>query len=432
MSRLDLLTANDVSGQYPASQYAAGVKAKARPSLKGANKADVCIIGGGFTGLSAALTLAERGYQVVLLEAQRVGFGASGRNGGQIGTGQRIEVDALEKTEGKERAKALFALGVEAHDYVLKLCKKHKIDIGYQKGVAHFGFHARETDHAARIVERLEEDYDYTQAEAIAPDQVSEFVGSSVYHGGAVDWGSGHGDPLALALGLARAAEKAGAVIYENARVTQIEPQITTDHGHVDAPITLLACNGYLGQLHEPTARHVMPINNFIVATEPLGEAQARALIPQNTAIADTKFVINYYRLSPDHRLLFGGGESYGYRFPKDLAQKARKPMLEVFPALRDAKIDYAWGGTLAITMSRMPYIRRFGALYTAAGYSGHGVAMANYMGHLCALAIDGETQGFDLMASIKHQPFPGGTTMRHPLLVAAMLWFQLRDKIGI
>ncbi len=432
MSRLDLLTANDQQGIYPASHYSSNKNPKPRARLEGEIRTDICVIGAGFTGLSAALSLAEMGYKVIVLEAQRVGFGASGRNGGQIGSGQRLEPDELEKQFGFERAKAMFELGHQAHDYVLEICRKHNIDIGYQKGIAHLENTSSDVRSLHERVEKISKRFNIKDLDLIDTVNKGEFISSELYAGGVCHWDGGHGDPLALALGVAKAAEKAGAVIYENSRVTELLPHAKTKNGAVKADYLLLACNGYLGDLHRKTGRYVMPINNFIVATEPLGEVNAKALLPKNTAVADSKFVVNYFRRSPDHRLLFGGGESYGYRFPSNLAEKARKPMLQVFPQLKNTKIDYAWGGTLAITMSRLPYVAREGNLFVSAGYSGHGVALANYMGHLIAQAIDGDSRGFELMAAVKHRAFPGGKTMRHPLLIAAMLWYQMRDKIGV
>ena len=247
--------------------------------------------------------------------------------------------------------------------------------------------------------------------------------------------GAAHLHPLNFALGLARAADAAGARIFEGSAVHHIEGgkqiRVQPDAGHVIADHVILACNGYLGGLNRKVAARVMPINNFIAATEPLGEG-VKDVLPRDVAVADSRFVVNYFRLSHDGRLLFGGGESYGYKFPSDIAAKVRKPMLVVFPHLKDVRIDYAWGGTLAITMKRLPYVARVAPnILSASGYSGHGVGTATHAGMLMARAIQGDGDGFDTMAAIPNMPFPGGPAMRNPLLVLAMSWYAMRDRLG-
>ncbi len=433
---MDLLTANDRSGEYPRSWYAASAEIPPpRPAAKGALKCDVCIVGGGFTGLSAALHLAERGYDVVLLEAQRVGFGASGRNGGQVGTGQRLEQDALEKLVGREDARALWELSLESVQLVRDLCARPGMDCRFVDGVIHADHRARFVPHSHAYAEKLRNEYGYDLITPLTRDEIRALVGSSAYHGGTLDMGSGHVHPLNLALGMARMAEDAGARLYELSRVSDYRAgdpcHLRTDRAEISADHVLLAGNGYLGDLEPRLSARIMPINNFIAATEPLDEATARALIRDDHAVADSKFVINYFRLSHDRRMLFGGGESYGYRFPRDIAAKVRKPMLEIFPQLADTRIDYAWGGTLGITMNRMPCFARLrGNVLSAAGYSGHGVALATLGGKIAAEAIAGQAERFDLMARVPTRPFPGGAALRWPLLVLAMVWFSLRDRL--
>lgn len=255
------------------------------------------------------------------------------------------------------------------------------------------------------------------------------------YKGGILDHGAGHLHPLNLALGLARAAAAAGATLHEQSEVLEIsegaEVCVKTAGGEVRANHLILACNGYLGGLNRQVASKVMPINNFVVATEPLGDAVEQVL-GRDVAVADSKFVVNYFRLSHDKRLLFGGGESYGYRFPTDIEAVVRKPMTQIFPHLRDVKVDYAWGGTLGITMKRMPYLARLAPnVLSASGYSGHGVGTAIHAGQLMAHAIQGEAEGFDTLSRVPAPTFPGGPSMRSPLLVLAMTWFTLRDRLG-
>ncbi len=434
---MNLLFTNDRRGEYPQSWYAASTdRLPPFAALKGEQRADVCVIGAGYTGLSAALHLAEAGMDVVLIEAHRVGFGASGRNGGQLGSGQRMEQDGLEKLMGPEDAMKLWQLAEGAKTLVKSLIKRHEIDCHLKPGILHGCFSAREVAHEHKYVDHLNTRYGYDQIVGLDIDATREICPSPAYDGGSLDMGAGHLHPLAYALGLARAAAGAGVRIYEKSLVHDItrgtKPVVRTDHGRVTCDHVVLACNGYLGGLERKVAARVMPINNFIIATEPLGDAAAHVLT-RDIAVADTKFVVNYFRLSHDKRLLFGGGESYGYKFPRDIKATVRKPMLQIYPHLRDAKIDYAWGGTLGITMKRMPYLARLAPnILTASGYSGHGVGTATHAGALMAQAIRGDAQGFDTMARVPAPAFPGGVMMRAPLLALAMTWYALRDRIGV
>ncbi|MDJ0628718.1 MAG: FAD-binding oxidoreductase [Rhodobacter sp.] len=431
---MNLLYANDRRGQYPPSWYAA--TAEPLPpfaALRGETAADVCVVGGGFTGLSAALHLAEKGYDVALIEAHRVGFGASGRNGGQVSGGQRQDQNTLERLHGRDDARKMWDIALDSVALVKSLIADHRIDAAWRDGVAHADWSAKGAAESQAYAEKLARDYGYGAVEPLDRAGVRALVGSQAFHGGLIDWGSGHIHPLRFALGIAGAAETAGARIFEETEAHHVETGLVrTARGRIKADHIVLACNGYLGGLDRATAARVMPINNYIAATEPLGD-RAAGILSKDIAVADSKFVVNYWRLSEDRRLLFGGGESYSYRFPKDIAALVRKPMLEIYPQLRETGIDYAWGGTLAITRTRMPdFSRPRPGLWSASGYSGHGVALATLAGQILAEAIHGDTTRFDVMAKARPGPFPGAGGLRNPLLALAMTWYSLRDRLGI
>jgi gamma-glutamylputrescine oxidase len=433
---MNLLHVNDKAGEYPTSYYAATAApmGRMRP-LQGAVRADVCIIGGGYTGLSAALHLAERGLSVVLLEAHRVGFGASGRNGGQVGTGQRLDQATLQGMLGKTTAHQLWQIGEAAKALVQDLIARHDMPVRFYPGIAHACRTESERREYLDNAELLARDYGYDKITPLDRAALGALIGSKVYVGGDIDRGAGHLHPLNYAIGIAQAAERAGAVIHERSEVLAIEhgPRVTvrTATGQVSADHLILACNGYLGGLEPGVAARVMPINSYVLATEPLGD-RAAGIIAEPVAVTDTKFVNNYWRLSEDGRLLFGGAETYGYRFP-DVVKAVSAPMLKVYPQLAGTRIDYAWGGTLAITMNRLPcFMRPAANVLSASGYSGYGVAMASMAGKILADAVAGQAGQFDVMAGLPQTAFPGGARLRSPLLVLAMTWFALRDRFGV
>ena len=421
---------------YPDSYYTAtAIGVEDRPELKGEERADVCVIGGGYTGLSAALNLAERGYDVVLLEAERVGWGASGRNGGLIGSGQRKDALELEEHFGYKASKALWDIAEDAKAEIRERVERHEIDCDLQFGQIE-GVHKQSyVGSSAEYAEALAERYDYPHARALSRDEVRSIVATDTFLEGLHDTQAMSIHPLNYALGLARAATEAGVRIYERSRVTgytRSDPTtVTTAQGSVEARFIVLGCNGYLGKLEKRVAGRIMPINNFMIATEPLGEAAARALIADRNCVHDTRFVVNYFRTSADHRLLFGGGENYRSGFPRDIEAFVRPYMLKLFPQLDGARIDYAWGGTLSVTVKRFPQFGRLEPnVFFAHGYSGHGVSIANIAGKILAETIAGTAERFDVMASIKALPFPGGTLLRYPGMVLGMLYYSLKDKL--
>ncbi|MBE9537498.1 MAG: FAD-binding oxidoreductase [Proteobacteria bacterium] len=419
------------------SWYAASADLNlAFPPLQGETTADVCIIGGGYTGLSAAIHLRERGYSVVLLEANKVGWGASGRNGGHVGMGQRADQDKLEAMLGMEHAQALWKIAVEAVDTVTDLIERFDISCELKQGNLHVATRAGENTELQAHAEHLNKVYNYHKIRYAMPAEVAELTSGQGFHGATVDTGCKHLHPLKYAQGLALAASSLGASIHEQSRVLSYTEgsavRVKTAGGEVKAKYLVLACNGYLEKLEPRAAGRIMPINNFMLATEPLSEHLARQLIRDDTSMSDTLFVINYWKLSADNRLLFGGGENYTKRFPADIKNFVRKYMLHIYPELRDTRIDYGWGGTLAVTMNRMPDFGRLSSqVFYAHGYSGHGVPIATMAGKLLAEAISGTAERFDVMARVPTPPFPGGTLLRWPGLVAGMLFYSLRDRLG-
>lgn len=421
---------------YPDSYYAAtAVGVHEHGQLQGEQRADVCVIGGGFTGLSAALNLAEHGLDVVLLEAERIGFGASGRNGGLIGSGQRQDALEAEEQFGYERARQLWDLAEAAKTEIRERVVKHRIDCDLQYGQLEGVHKSRYVGWPAEYAAALADRYDYPHARALSRDETREMVATDDFLEGLFDEQAMTIHPLNYALGIARAAREAGVAIYENSRVrhySRTSPSVVkTAAGSVEASHIVLACNGYLGKLESRVAGKIMPINNFVIATEPLGADRAKNLIAGRFGIHDTRFVVDYFRLSNDHRLLFGGGENYRAGFPKDIAAFVRPYMLRLFPQLDDVRIDYAWGGTLSVTVNRQPHVGRLKPnLYFAQGYSGHGISTANFAGKVIAEAIAGTAERFDVLAGLPTHTFPGGTLLRYPGMVLGMLYYSLKDKL--
>ena len=411
------------------------------PRLQDHINVDVCVVGGGYTGLSSALHLAKKGYSVALLEAERIGWGASGRNGGHCSTGQRMNQQELEKLIGLERAKVLWEYGLEAVQTVRDLILEHDIKCDLKNGDLHVINKARELPGLQQEVEHMQSVYDYEYLKFCDLAETREMIGSENFYGGLLDTKGAHLHPLKYALGLADAAWEGGVKLFENSRVLSCRQArsagdsdkvtIVTEEGEVTADFMVLACNGYLEKLSPAIAGKIMPINNFVLATEPLEQELATELIRDDVAVADSLFVINYWKLSADNRLLFGGGENYTRQFPADIKKFVRKYMLRVYPQLETTRIDYAWGGTLAITMNRLPVFGSQGNnIFYAHGYSGHGVPTATFAGKLIAEVVSGTAERFDVMAGLPNCNFPGGTLLRWPGLVAGMLYYSLRDRL--
>ena len=404
------------------------------PVLDGDVSADVVIIGGGFTGLSAATHLAKAGTNVVLIEAERFGDGASGRNGGQLGTGQRGSLDELEAELGWTRAKALFDLAEEAKAHLLEFSETNGIEIDFMPGQLSVAHKKRYVDDYRRYADYMQEKAGYPHMTFMDAEETAQRVGSRRYYGGTRDVGTGHIHPLKLVIGTARVAAAAGAKLYEKTRSTGIISQggkvrVTTPRGTIMADKALIAVNAYGGDLEPESAAHVMPIGSFIGATVPLGSDSP--VIPGGESVDDSRFVVRYFRKSKDGRLLFGGREIYTVDDPTDISTHIRRQIAEVYPTLKDVEITHSWGGFVGITMPRKPFVREvMPNVISAGGYSGHGVMLSNFVGKLYAETVAGNSDRLKLFEDLKIPPFPGGRRFRSPLLFLALSWYALRDKI--
>lgn len=423
---------------HPESYYLNSLAYDRRwPQLNGEHSCDVCIIGGGFTGVSAALNLAERGYDVVLLESHHIGWGASGRNGGQAGGMPRQDQEELESQYGVETARLHWDLNQAALVEMKQRIHKHAIACDWKDGIVTVCRRKKQQSWYQQYADKLNNQYQADFVDYLSADDMSQLLDSQDCHGGMIDRNSGHLHPLNYVLGMAVAASDAGANIYESSAALSYQSdasgcRITTAEGTVKASSIVLGCNGYLEKLEPRLAGKIMPINNYMLATQPLAPGLAESISRHDHAFYDTRFVVNYWRLSADKRLLFGGGENYSRRFPRDIKSFVRKYMLELYPQLEASAIDYAWGGTLAVTMNRMPHFGRLPHnIYYAQGYSGHGVVLASFAGKLIAEAVSGDAERFDVMAKVPIATFPGGTLLRWPGLVAGMLYYGLRDRLG-
>ncbi|WP_308916404.1 NAD(P)/FAD-dependent oxidoreductase [Jannaschia sp. LMIT008] len=411
------LHANGDDGTYPATFYAHGkALPPPRPPLDGDARADLCVVGGGITGLSAALHAAQAGLSVVLLDAQRTSWGASGRNGGQVGYGFNWS-DATLRARLGPRADAAIALGASAIPLTRALIAAHAPEADFRPGI----LHAARTESAFRALRR-----DAPGAEALDRDALRHAIGSDAYAGGVVEPEGGWIDPLAYALGLARAAETAGAAIHERTRATHVATgTVTTPTGTVAARHVVLATNGYDRLLGAQAAR-VLPINNFIAVTGPGVSPMTRPL-----AVADDRFVVNYFHPTRDGRIVYGGGESYGRRFPRDIRDRVRRNLARVYPALAGVDLTHAWGGTLAVTATRLPYLAEpIPRVFATGGYSGHGLAMSALWGKLCADAATGDRAAFDAGASLPVPALPGGRVLGPWMAQAGMVWGAVMDRL--
>lgn len=407
------------------------------PVLEEAVDCDVCIIGAGYTGLSSALFLSEAGYKVTVLEAAKVGYGASGRNGGQLVNSYSRDVDVIEERYGDKTAEILGSMIFEGADIIRSRIKDYDIKCDYRPGGIFAAMNKKQLNGLAEQ-KRNWERYGNRNLKMLDAADIRREVGSDAYVGGLLDMQGGHVHPLNLALGEAAAIVRLGGKIYEQSAAVDItygEPiTVRTAKGLVRAKYLLIAGNAYLPQgLDNRVTAKSMPCGSQIVVTEPLTEQQARSLIPNNYCVEDCNYLLDYYRLTADNRLLYGGGVVYGAREPDDIEQLIRPKILKTFPQLKDVKIDYRWTGNFLLTMSRMPQFGRIEKnAYYMQGYSGHGVTCSHLAGKLISEMIRGDAERFNAFASLPHMPMLGGRTFSAPLTALGAVYYSLRDRFGV
>lgn len=429
------------SDQLPQSYYTDTCNDTAPfDQLTGDVRAEICIVGGGFTGVAAAVEMAERGYSVVLLEQNQIGWGASGRNGGQIlgGYGPELaDYDDYKKVYGDAGYKSAWSMASECVDIIRERVRKYGIECDLTWGYFDAAMNERELK-SLREKKALLEELGYKPAmKYVEGAETRKIIGSDRFVGGLVNMGWGHCHPLNLVRGEARAAQKLGAKICENAQVQDIvygnKVQLKTDNGTVTADKLILGCNAYLGELVPKLASKVLPTGSYVVATEPLDDALVAEIMPKNYAVCDLRWALDYFRLSADNRMLFGGLATYSGRHPKDLVKAVRPNMLKVFPQLKDVAITHTWGGYIGIGLNRIPQVGQLADnVYFAQAYSGHGVACTHMSARVIAEAIGGDKSRYDVLASVKHPVFPGGKLLRQPALAAGMAFYKMRDALGM
>ncbi|MEX2615928.1 MAG: FAD-binding oxidoreductase [Alphaproteobacteria bacterium] len=425
-------------GSYPDSYYAASANIVRTPvPLAGDETADICVVGAGYSGLSAAIHLAEKGYGVTVVEGARVGWGASGRNGGQVVNGLNAGLDSIGRRYGAEAETFVGGLLQSGARIIYRLVEQYGIECDLKPGniyAAYTARHMRELEARQALWRR----HGMDEHEMLDREGIRRHVGSDVYVGGMMDVSGAHMHPLNLALGEARALETLGGRIFELSPVTGIEKRgddiaIRATGGTVTARTVLVCGNAYLGGVVPALAARVMPVSTQMIATEPLDAARAAALLPTDKCVEDNRYILDYFRLSADKRMIFGGGVVYGGTDPADIVAKIRPNMDRVFPSLAGVKIDYAWSGNFALSFTRVPQLGRLeDGIYFAHGYSGHGVTGSHLFGAILAEAVDGDMARFDTFAKLPWVPFPGGQRLRAPYSTVGSWWYALRDRMGI
>lgn len=422
--------------EHTGSYYAATARWQTEyPRLVGEQRCDVAIVGAGFTGVSTALHLVERGYDVALIEANRVGWGASGRNGGQLidGIVEVEKINEIGRKFGNAAAETIRKIGIDSRDVVLERIEKYSINCDLKFGFLDVALCQADLDYFQSEVERKKSTGYPHKVELVSKEEMHTVIGSSIYIGGMIHRGNGHLHPLNLCIGEARAAEEQGARLFEQSHVTRVvhgdKPCVETAEGVMHAKKVVLAGNAYLGKSEPKLYGKVIPAGSYIIATEPLDTALAHEILPQDMAVCDQRIGLDYFRLSADNRMLFGGLCNYSGRHPKSITNAIRPNMVKVFPQLEEARVDFEWGGYIAITIKRVPQFGRIqGNTWYAHGYSGHGVAPTHIAGQILADAIGGDMERFDVFEKIRHWKLPGGKWFANPALALGMLYYRLKE----
>ena len=426
------------NGAYPDSYYAASRNIERAPTvLEGDIQADVAVLGAGYSGLSTAIHLAEKGYKVAVVEGARVGWGASGRNGGQIVNGLNASLDTIRRRYGEEAGAFVGGLVQEGGRIIRRLVSTYGIDCDLKDGniyAAYTAAHMKDLEHKKALWQR----YGMDDHQLLDREAMRRLVNTDAYVGGMLDTTGGHMHPLNLTLGEAKALESLGGTIYEQSPVTKVEheadkPVIHTAKGRVTANVAVLCGNAYLGHVVPKLVSRVMPVSTQMMATEPLGRERALSLIPSDMCVEDVRYILDYFRLSADNRMIFGGGTVYGGTDPADVRAKLRPNMEKVFPSLKGVKIDHAWSGNFALSFSRVPQMGKIGRnTYFAHGYSGHGVTGSHLFGKILSEAIDGDLSRFSQFEKLPWIPFPGGRMFRAQYSTVGSWWYQFKDAFGL
>lgn len=423
---------------YPPSYYAASRNIIRQPKpLEGMVETDICVVGAGYSGLSAAISLAENGFKVVMIEAAEVGWGASGRNGGQVVNGLNASLGTIQRRYGQETANFVGGLLQEGAGIIYDRIERYGINCDLKRGNIYAAYTPKHMEEL-KAKQALWRSHGMDDHELLDKTQIRQHIGSDVYEGGMIDHSGAHMHPLNLALGEAAALESLGGVIFERSPVTKVEQDasgatVSTAKGQVRAKTALICGNAYLGNVVPELTARVMPVSTQMMATEPLGEERAKALLPTDMCVEDVRYILDYFRLSADHRLIFGGGVVYGGTDPANVEAKLRPNMDKVFPQLKNVKVDYAWSGNFALSFSRVPQLGRLGNnIYFAHGYSGHGVTGSHLFGRILSEAVRGDMSRFDTFASLPWIPFPGGRMFRAQYSTLGSWWYALKDRLGI